>query len=80
MNDNKKLQDQIKELVIQRILATSTDSGLAIGLKDYTSQELIEHIKQDDQIGKQVVDIQINYLRDLVQGKIYAELENYTTD
>lgn len=75
MDQKKKTDQQTKELVVQRLLATSVDSGIAIGTNEYTIKDLVKHVQDDDQIGHQIIDIQIGYLRDLAQGKIYEQLE-----
>ncbi len=70
------VQAEIKKLVLARLQATSRDFQLSVGSKDYSTQELIKKVKEGDEIGEQIMDMQMEYLRDLSSGKIYEYLED----
>lgn len=76
MSKNKASQDQeiqndIKKLVIERIKAASDELEISIGSSSYTKEQILESIEKEDEIGKEIIDIQIEYLRDMAQGAIY---------
>ncbi|MCR4324092.1 MAG: hypothetical protein NUV69_00185 [Candidatus Curtissbacteria bacterium] len=66
-----QLQEDIKKLVLARIQAASDDLRIAIGSTEYTKKEMIERVEAEDEIGKEIIDIQMEYLRDTAEGAIY---------
>lgn len=70
-----KVQEDIKKLVLARIMATSDDLRIAIGSTEYTKEEIIERVKAGDEIGKEIIEIQMEYLRDMAEGAIYQTSE-----
>mgnify|MGYP001559440522 CR=1 FL=1 len=74
----KEIQEDIRELVLARIRAASGDLNVSIGsvVKGYSKKELIESVEAGDEIGKEIVDIQMEYLKDIAQGKIYSLDDN----
>lgn len=71
MSSNKQIQEDIRELVLARIMAASDDLRIAIGSTEYTKKEMIENVKEGNEIGKEIMDIQMEYLRDMAKGAIY---------
>lgn len=45
--------------------------NVSIGNAEYTTDELVEHVEDGDEVGKQIMEIQLQYLQDLGSGKIY---------
>jgi len=73
----KKININEKETVMARVRAYNDDFELSIG--DYgvfSKDELLENIEKESKVGRQIVEIQMNYLRDLVSGDIYKILED----
>jgi len=69
---NKLISQTEKELVIARIETYPNNIGTLIGNnKPYSKKDLIDNVAQNTDIGRQIVDIEFNYLRDLASGKIY---------
>jgi len=81
MNKNKNIdvqkttdtgiQEDIRELVLARIKAASDDLRIAIGSTEYTKTEMIENVKAGNEVGKEILEIQMEYLRDMASGAIY---------
>lgn len=73
--NNKRIQDEIQEdirdLVLARIMAASDDLRIAIGSTEYTKTEMIENVKEGNEVGKEIMEIQMEYLRDMASGAIY---------
>ncbi|KKR86611.1 MAG: hypothetical protein UU34_C0012G0009 [Candidatus Curtissbacteria bacterium GW2011_GWA1_41_11] len=68
---NSDIQEDIKKLVLARIQATSDDLRIAIGSTEYTKEEMIKSVEKGDEVGKEIIDIQMEYLRDMAQGAAY---------
>lgn len=66
-----KINKDIKETVIARIEAqTPSNMKLSVGSQgSLTKEELINHIKKGDEIGQQVVDAHLTFLKALANGK-----------
>lgn len=67
--DKKNTSEEVKELVIARLRAFSGDKKISIGSKGkFSIDELINRVEKDDEIGKKIVEIQLQYLRSLKEG------------
>lgn len=68
---NKETQEDIKKLVIARIRAVSDELGIVIGSTKYSKEEILQSVEEGDELGKEVIEIQMDYLRDMAEGAIY---------
>lgn len=71
----KKLitDEDIRKLVIARLRSFSSDKKISIGSNaEYTKEELIKKIEDNDEIGQKIVAIQLEYLRSL-KNSIFTE-------
>jgi len=72
----QQIDNDIKNLVISRLEAYSDDMDLSLGdLGTFSTEELIRGVKEDSEIGHKIVEIEVQFLRDLVNGKLYKEIE-----
>lgn len=63
MNPTDKL---IRDLVIARLKSLPSGKKISIGSQgEFTGEELIERVKEDDEVGKKIIEIQMEYLRSL---------------
>jgi hypothetical protein len=66
---NSKTKESVikKETVISLLRSLPDDGLMSVGMGSLTltRDQLIEHIEKDDEIGKKIVDIYMNYLRSL---------------
>lgn len=81
MNKEKGIPKAIKELVITRIEAQMpAHLKLSIGsFGTMSKEEMIEHIKKEDSIGRQIVRVHMDFLKALVSGefrKAMVSVEN----
>jgi hypothetical protein len=76
MNEtNNSTTEPIKELVIARLDAMPSTYKLSIGSSGtFTVQELIQNVREDNLIGKQVVAMQLNFIKALTSGKLIETL------
>ena len=68
MTDQKELDTEIINLVIARLKTIPSDASLSIGgdeQKTMAPADLIREVKQQSEIGKQIVESQMFFLRSL---------------
>lgn len=76
MTENKKLDREIKQLVLWR-LETSVPNHfkLSVGGKgSFSKEELKMHVEQEDETGLAFVDMQLNFIKALASGKFSEAL------
>ena len=66
-------QEEIKDLVIARLEMLPDDKKISIGQREFTKEEIIEHVKKGDLIGKMMIDIELGFLRDMKEGFVLNE-------
>lgn len=71
--DSELLED-MKKLVFARIKAASDDLVLSIGEKQYTKEEILESVKKGDEVGLEIIDMQMEFLRDMASGEFYTQI------
>ena len=56
--------EDIKLLVKKRLLAMPPDISFSIGeFGDFTRDELIEEVEKESELGKEIIEMQINFIR-----------------
>ncbi|MEW5896601.1 MAG: hypothetical protein AB1668_02840 [Nanoarchaeota archaeon] len=81
MSKEKGIPEAAKELVITKIEA-QMPSHLKLSIGSYgtmSKEELIKHVKDEDTIGKQIVEAHISFLKAIAKGefaKAMASVEN----
>ncbi|KKR24162.1 MAG: hypothetical protein UT56_C0024G0009 [Candidatus Levybacteria bacterium GW2011_GWB1_39_7] len=73
----EKYSDDVVNLVVARIEGFPSGVSVSIGGKadgqeGYKVENLIKHIKAQDEIGKKIIDIQLAYLRSFKAPPEYA--------
>lgn len=68
-----ELKEELKKLVLERVKVMPDTLNMAVGSAQLTKEELEQHIKRGDEIGNQVMEIELEYLRDLASGAIYGK-------
>lgn len=63
---NQHVSEEVKELVIARLEVLPKDTGISIGSTgEFTPDQLIERVKEGDEIGQKIIEVQLNYLKSL---------------
>jgi len=63
-----------KSIALARIQAQSDKIKIHFSSGETLSKsELISNIENETEIGKKLVDLQINFLKDLASGKLYSD-------
>lgn len=66
--------EDIRNLVIARLRTFSRDRKISVGSSgEFSTDELIERVKKDDDIGKTIVHIQLQYLQSLKDGLFLSD-------
>lgn len=70
-----KIPKEVKELVIARLEVISSEKGFSIGGgKNLTRDELIQHVRDEDEIGRKVVGVELTFLRALKDGTLLEQV------
>jgi len=73
---NKKTREQLQKLVIARLSAIPKDLEIAVGNSKYTISDLQRFVRENNEIGKQLMETQLEYLRSMASGEIYKMWPN----
>jgi len=66
MNEQQK---EIKEIVIARLDAMPSNKRISIGsFGEFTKEELIKRVKENDPVGKKIIEIELEFLRAIKEG------------
>lgn len=70
----ESLDEDIKNLVIERLKASSDELEIIVGdLGDYSKEDLIKSVEKGDELGKEVIEMEMSYLKAIAEGKIYSQ-------
>lgn len=74
-NQNQEIGNDVKELVIARLDVLPSNLKVSIGADgEFAKSELIEHVKQGDSIGQQIIKMELAFLRALKDGILLDEI------
>lgn len=74
---NKDKKEQVKKLVIARLDSLPSDVNISIGSGgSFNKQQLIEQVERDTEIGEKMIEIELEYLRKLKEGILYASINS----
>ena len=74
MTKKNKINPILKKITIARLNTLSDKIRINIGqTQSFTKNDLVKQINQETEIGCKMVDIQMQFLQDLVGGKIYND-------
>lgn len=73
-----KINEEIKELVIARIEAQiSSNLKLSIGSDgSFGKEEMIEHVRNGDEIGEKIIDVHLNFIKAQSSGELVSVLNS----
>ncbi len=72
-NIDQKTLEEMQKLVLARLRASSDDLSISVGSTEYTKKEMLESVEEINDLGKEIIEAQIEYLRDMAAGAIYKE-------
>lgn len=68
-----ELLEAMKKIVVERIRTSSDDLVITIGDKEYDKKQTLESIEKGDEIGLEIIDTQMEFLRDMASGRFYEQ-------
>lgn len=68
-------EEEVRKLVLARMMVVPRNIAISIGSNEYSPEELTEHIQKGDKVGKQLMKIQMEFLRDMASGAYETENE-----
>lgn len=69
----KQTQSKIKQLVKARLAVLPSDVLISVGgFGSFSKEEMISHVEKEDEIGRTIAEIEMDYLRSLKKGIFYA--------
>jgi hypothetical protein len=61
---NKQIEEEIKDIVLARLDTLSPNKRISIGSSgEFGKEDLIGHVKMGDEIGKKIIEIEMEFLR-----------------
>ena len=72
-----EIEQEIIDLVVARLQNLPSNKDISIGSSgEFTKDQLIEHVKKADDVGKKIIAIEMDFLRSMKDGIFY---EQYST-
>lgn len=69
---NEEETKKLKEIVLARLSVMPEDVNVSIGDKNLDRDELVAHVQSEDEIGRQMMEMDLEFLQDLASGAIYG--------
>lgn len=67
------LNEHEKVLVLARLEALPSNVGISVGDGgSYTKNEIIQHVEDEDDIGRKFIEIDLEFLRALKEGALFG--------
>ncbi len=80
-SSNKRISEDVKELVITRIEAAPAHLKLSIGSDGrLTKGQMIEHVKKGDEVGKKIVNSHLSFLKAIASGEFVKTISSVELD
>lgn len=74
MTEENSISEDIKKLVVLRLETLPSDKKISIGsFGDFKKEELITHVKKEDEVGRKMIEIEMEFLRALKEGIVPHE-------
>jgi len=75
VEQKEKINIELKELVLYRLMSSRLPDNIEMAIGDISGEpmnidKIIEHVKQGDEIGKIIIEMELNYLKALKEGVI----------
>ena len=70
MNEKKEVINEIKKVILARLELLPQNKKISIGSSgEFNKEELKIHIEKEDEVGKRIICIELEFLRALKEGK-----------
>jgi len=69
------MDQDLKNMVIGRLSTIPEGMEISVGsFGSFKKDDLIKNVKDETEVGKKMVDIELTYMKDLISGKLYKNL------
>jgi len=71
------IKEEERAIVLAQLMAASPELRLSIGslsAKTYTKDEIMKHVEELDEIGKEFIKTQMEFMRAMASGDIYKAI------
>lgn len=72
IESDPELKEQLKALVLERINVMPDTMRIAIGSTEVAKSDIIRHVTDEDEIGRQMIEMELEFLQALGSGAVYA--------
>ena len=72
IRSDPELNEQLKRLVLQRVSVIPDTLQMAVGELELTKEDVAKHVRAEDDIGQQIMEMELNFLRAVASGAVYA--------
>lgn len=66
------LLENLKKIVLERVNVMPDTLRIAVGSEELTKKDVMRHVQDEDEVGKQMMEMEWEFLRDLASGAIYV--------
>ena len=67
-------EQEIIDLVVARLQNLPSNKDISVGSSgEFTKDQLIEHVKKADEVGKKMIAIEMDFLRSMKDGIFYEQ-------
>lgn len=67
-----ELNEQLKKLVLERVGIMPDTLRMSVGSDELTKIDVLRHVQDGDDIGNQIMEMELGFLRDLASGAVYS--------
>ncbi len=71
--EDPQIFEQLQQLVVERLKTLPSDAELSVGDLSYARGDLMAHVQQNDDLGKEIMEMQLEFLQDLTNGTVYDD-------
>jgi len=80
IEQKEKINLELKELILYRLMSSKLPDNIEMAIGDMSGEtmgmkEIIEHVKQEDETGRIIIEMELNYLKALKEG-IISQIQN----
>jgi len=74
--DDVDLKESLKKLVLERMKIMPDSTSLSVGSESFTKAALLSHVREGDELGEQIMAMELEFLQDMASGAIYKNEES----
>ena len=72
IRSDPELNEQLKRLVLERVSVIPDTLQMAVGGLELTKEDVARHVREEDEIGQQIMEMEFGFMRATASGAVYA--------